>query len=531
MALLLWLATWLGIALAQDCPDGEVIVVRFADSSTAPAYRSGIRAALRRLEDADGCPLFSPDGGVLDWVEVEGLAHKETEIRGLFGILEGISDTDRETRRRMAASIREHTSGYGTSTHEYLERFSRARMHLTVTQARGEGWTTVYMELRESQQLLPRNSAFTFDESTPAEREARVTVAVLELFPAYNHPPRIQLVARQNTGFGELAQVAGKSDAALAVQAGAPVEFDASDTHDPETGIAGMTFQWWVDGEPVHAPDENRLEHTFTVAGEHLLELGVSDGALEDTARIRVALPEPLQPVSETRAVQVLGQRRRVPVPVAFAVRPTANAAHGGAVGYHWSQVEGPPLTCLDVVELDAHCEEAAGLQVMTKGPGLRVLSRAPGLYRFSVVEVVDGLPSPPVAASTEALYTLSSVIRGRFDLSAAALFTVAGPLTQVAYIVEAGVPGWSAGLGAGLSFVSEGSQSPPRAPMIYGTTMQLRSLVTWVSELIRRDPVPRAGFMIAWSPSVDLQVSSYQSVEASVDCGVQVRTSVVTRS
>ncbi len=534
MGWFLLISMWLGVAWGQeaDCPEGETIVVRYMDATAAPAYRPAIRAALARLTDAEGCPLFARVGGVLDWVEVDAVARKETEIRSLFKTLQGISSADADNRRRMADAIKAHTSGYGKSTEEYLERFSRARRHLTVSQARGEGWTNVYLELREAHQLLPKNAAFTFDVSTPEERDSRVSTAVLELFPESNRAPTIHLVTRQDTGYSSIVRVAGTAERALAVLPGVPVHFDATDTNDPETSFSSLAFSWWVDGRRVHPSEPFILDHTFLEAGEHVVKLRVSAGQLHTIEEVRLTLVEPVALVSKTQAIQVLGKWHKIPIPVALAVEPSANAANAVDLSYRWSQVEGPTLTCLEVMAPSSPCSESGELTVVTDTAELELVSQTPGLYRFSVVEVVDAVPSLPVEASTEAVYTASSVIRGRFDLTMNASFIAAGPISQYNYFVAIGIPGMSFGLGLGASHVAAAGRQPDNT-YITSSSTQVLALFSWLSERIRRRPMPAGGYLIAWSPTIDLQFSSvaYQNAEVDDTPNIFIRNTFVTQS
>jgi len=510
MWVLLTIWMWLGAAWAQDCPEGETIVVRYMDAVSAPAYRPAIRAALARLVEADGCPLFAPEVGVLDWVEVDAVARKETEIRGLFKTLQGISSADADNRRRMADAIKAHTSGYGASTEEYLEHFSRARRHLTVTQSRGEGWTNVYLELREAHQLLPRNSAFTFDESTPEERDARVSTAVLELFPESNRAPSIHLVTRQETGHSQIVEVAGASDTAPGVLPGIPVIFDATDTNDPETSFSSLAFSWWVDGRRVHSSAPYILEHTFLDPGDHVVKLQVTAGSLQTVVEVPLAVVEPRVLESATAGIQVLGRWHKAPIPITFAVDPSASARQSDTVRYRWTQLEAPSLTCLDVLSLSGPCEEDTEVLIVdTDTAKLQLMSQTPGLYRFSVVEVVEDVPSLPVETSTEAIYTAASIVRGRFDLNLNSSVLVAGDVTQFNYFFEVGIPGLHVGLGSGTSHIS-GADQPAQVGFMSTSSTQVLALFSWASERFRQRPMPAGGYLIAWSPTVDIHISSH---------------------
>lgn len=510
------------LAHAEDCTEGATIVVRFADRVSAPAYRPAVRAALANLERPDGCPVFAPDGGVLDWVEVDALARKEGETRELFRTLQGVASADAETRRDMAAAIRSHTSGYGDATLAYLSRFSRAQSHLTVTQARGEGWSNVYLELRQAQQLLPRTSAFTFDDATPAEREDRVTAAVLDLFPDSNRAPGLSLIAQQDTGFGTIEHTAEAWDpaadepeiaVAMRVQGGAPVAFDASGTTDPESAATSLSYAWTVDGRAVRPEAPTVLEHAFAGPGPHLVTLEVSDGAHRRRAQVQVAVAEEVRLRSTTAAVQVLGLWRGADVPLRFSVDAGEDRRPFSRLRYRWTQVEGPSLTCADVVSSDATCEDTAGFAVVTERPELQVGSTVPGLHRFEAIEVADGVASAAVEVSTEALYTRTSVIRGRLDLaSGISLLTLRG-LEQADYTVEVGVPGLRIGGGGSLGVLARDGRDMFQYGVVIGASVRFRDLVAALVETVRGTSTPAGTYMVAWSPGLDAHLSTYANL------------------
>jgi len=512
------------LAWAQPCGDGETIVLRLADHTSAPAYRPAIRSALLSLRDEDDCPLFTPEVGVLDWVDIEALAQKEGEIRKLFRVLEGVATADAATRKQMAEAIRTHTSGYGDATQEYLARFSQARAHMTVSQARGEGWTNVYIELRRAQELLPVTSAFTFDAADPAERNERVKAAVLELFPQSNHAPELSLVGRQDTGHGVSLQTAAVWDPdqrapedipTIRVQEGVPVQFDAGTTRDPETALSSLNLAWTLDGLPAQPERATLLEHTFSGRETHEVGLQVSDGALQREARLRVEVADPVQLHSATAAVQVLGVWRGVSRPLSFDVDEPPARPELDDIRYTWIQTEGPSLTCIDVQPdpagvREASCEDTGGLRVQTVHPRLQMGSSIPGAYRFSMFEVADAVASAPIEVATEAVYTRTSVIQNRVDFASAVSVAGFKGLDQANLTIEVGLPGLRIGTGIALTTIRMPDPIVLRYSVLAGGTIRLRDLITYAIEQVRNDPDPLGTYMVAWSPSVDIYISSW---------------------
>jgi hypothetical protein len=510
---LLTLLWGLGLA-AEPCPEAETVVVQYADPVSAPAYRAAVRTALESLVHDSGCPVFATSGGVLDWVDVAGLSEKEQEIRKLYGVLEGVSNADSAARKEMSTKIRDRTSGYGEATGNYLQRFANARSHLTVSQARGEGWTNVYLELHRAQELLPHGSAFTFDAASPAERDSRVKAAILDLFPEYNRPPIARLRARQETEYGTISFDASIVDFSPRFQVGEPIVFDGASARDAETGFENLSFRWTVDGVPVETVGRVVLEHTFDEPGTRQVQLQVSDGALEHTVMMTIEAAErlPLTPLME--GVQVLGAWGGDTQYLTFAVEPSAVSEHSHRISYHWRQVEGPPLTCGDVgaampLAEFTSCREVDDLNVTTTRAALQVYTSRPGTYRFTAVEVVDNLPSRPMDLGTEALFTRSSVIERRFDITSGAGALFFDNLRQFEGSVHLGVPGFRIGASLGTLFIR-----PAGTNLHYtfgvGARLGFRDLTAQLLEVARNDPKPSGTYQVAWSPNIDVFVSAY---------------------